>query len=306
MTDLSLLHLEIHEGSVWALLRRTVSRRVPASDVDDVVQATLCDALDAGRIPERRDDLRRWLVGIARNKATDHFRRRCREIALDTDALAVPSHAPSADSMVLLKNAIADANRLPMTRGAMDLALREADGESYAELARGGASSEVALRQRVSRFRRTMAARWLTAAALGILLVGGLAAHVLGTYRLTPRAILPDVDPQTRIALRPMEGLWTVVAWTGSEPLARSIHVDVRSGSVRVVLPGNELLFAASEIERRPDGAETWRLTSPSHGRVEIFVERSGPRATVTLRDGRWAGTATLMRRSTRDDAVDP
>ncbi|WP_394839434.1 sigma-70 family RNA polymerase sigma factor [Pendulispora rubella] len=291
MTGLSLLRTEIHEGSVWPLLRGVVRRRVPAADVDDVVQATLCDAMGAGRIPERRDDLRRWLVGIARHKATDHIRRICREAALEADDVSAP--APPTDVIILLKNAIADAAQQPAMRSTMELALREADGESYAELARSGAATEVALRQRVSRFRRSMAVRWLAAAAV----VGLLAMHAAWSCRHRPRAILPDVDVATQIALRPVEGTWELVAWSGAESI-HAVDVEVRAGTVRVLTPAAEYLFAASAIEPQGEASTLWHLWSPSSGNATILVEEHGDTATVTIRDGRWAGTGKLVRRS--------
>ncbi len=295
MNDASLLRTEILDGTVWALLRGVVSRRVPAADVDDVVQATLCDALDARRIPEERDEMRRWLVGIAKNKATDHFRRMCREVATDLDACSGP--VPSTDAMVLLKSALAEVEQHPSMRDALDLALREADGESYAELAHGRASTEVALRQRVSRFRRNMAARWLVAAAfVTILAIGG----ATWMHRREAGAILPDVDVATRIALHPMEGHWVLTSWTGSEvhvPRTGGVEIDVRAGTVRLVAAGVDHLFAASNIETMAEGTERWHLASPSAGSVTVLVKRAGTTATVTVEQPRWSGTATLVRR---------
>src|SRR6185437_12775723 len=56
-----------------------VRRRVPPSDVDDVVQTVLCDALTAPGRPRDAEGLRRWLLGIARHKVVDLHRRARRE-----------------------------------------------------------------------------------------------------------------------------------------------------------------------------------------------------------------------------------
>src|SRR5262245_44234503 len=56
-----------------------VRRRVPASDVDDVVQTVLVDALAAEGRPRDPGELRKWLLGIARHKVADLHRRAHRE-----------------------------------------------------------------------------------------------------------------------------------------------------------------------------------------------------------------------------------
>src|SRR5262245_55514642 len=56
-----------------------VRRRVPASDVDDIVQTVPCDALAATDPPKERNDVKRWVVGIARHKVADFHRRTHRE-----------------------------------------------------------------------------------------------------------------------------------------------------------------------------------------------------------------------------------
>src|SRR5271170_1034349 len=71
------------DGGVISLLRAVVGRSVPRNDVDDVVQATLCDALRARRVPDRREELSRWLVTIAKRRAADFHRARSRTVSID-------------------------------------------------------------------------------------------------------------------------------------------------------------------------------------------------------------------------------
>ena len=54
-----------------ALLRR----RVPGQEVDDLAQTILCDALASSSIPSDPEEMRRWLIGIARHKIADYHRR---------------------------------------------------------------------------------------------------------------------------------------------------------------------------------------------------------------------------------------
>src|SRR3954470_9835498 len=60
-------------------LQDFVRRRVPPSDVDDVVQTVLVDALAAEGRPREAEELRKWLLGIARHKVADCHRRAHRE-----------------------------------------------------------------------------------------------------------------------------------------------------------------------------------------------------------------------------------
>src|SRR5690349_18462552 len=56
-----------------------VRKRVGESDVDDVVQTVLVEALASDRVPEDETEIRKWLVGVARHKIADLHRRRGRE-----------------------------------------------------------------------------------------------------------------------------------------------------------------------------------------------------------------------------------
>src|SRR5438093_1060335 len=68
-------------------LARFVRTRVPAIEVDDIVQSTLADALASGSAPENDAELKPWLFGIARNKIADHFRRTRREVPREPTAV---------------------------------------------------------------------------------------------------------------------------------------------------------------------------------------------------------------------------
>src|SRR5690349_5638501 len=56
-----------------------VKRRVSAADADDIVQTVLCDALVAKNLPTDKEELRKYLLGIAKHKVVDAHRRTARE-----------------------------------------------------------------------------------------------------------------------------------------------------------------------------------------------------------------------------------
>src|SRR5690242_5775284 len=63
-----------------------VRGRVPAHEVDEIVQATLADAIAAKNPPETRGALWGWLRGIARHQVADYHRRARREIPVEREA----------------------------------------------------------------------------------------------------------------------------------------------------------------------------------------------------------------------------
>src|SRR5271155_2083168 len=67
-----------------------VRRRVPPSDVEDVVQTVLCDALAAPNPPREPRALKPWLIGVARHKIVDWNRRAHREPPVDPGDIPEP------------------------------------------------------------------------------------------------------------------------------------------------------------------------------------------------------------------------
>ncbi len=289
MNASTLLRDHVGDSSVRSLLRRIVARRVPREEVEDIVQAVVCEALAAKRIPSSKDELSPWLVGIARHKVADHFRGH-RDESLCDEAHITPS--PPLEARDLLRRVLADAEVNACVRQAMNLALREADGESYADLARSEAASEAALRQRVSRFRRAMASRWLGAAGLVFLLAMTPMLPRLPEYE----TIGPDLDGATLAAVDVCQGAWTVTSWTGAEPLVIGSRVNVGRGHVHLSALSGSVAFAIASVKPLGDGTEEWTLSSGAAGKIVTIVKRTGARATLTLTGGRFAGVATLER----------
>ncbi|RYE95091.1 MAG: hypothetical protein EOO75_00200, partial [Myxococcales bacterium] len=283
----SLLLRDHIDASVVSLLRSVVRRSVPENDVEDVVQSAVCDALRAPRIPERKEELSRWLVTIAKRRAAD-LHRACRpQDELGPD-LAGPEVLP-VEWRDLVQRAVDDASTDDYARRTLELSLREVDGEPYATLAHDEETSEVALRQRVSRFRRRMFARWLAVATFGAALVLGARAGVLRGTEAT--LIVPEEDIGVRASLQPLRGTWVVRGWSGSEPLVDGSRVTIDGTTLRLAMTAHDDVFSVVSVETLPDGSEQWHVRSPSRRDATVHVtRRAGAAATVTLREGRWAG----------------
>ncbi len=87
------------DPALIASLSHFVRSRVPASEVDDIVQSALTEALAAERAPEDADEVAAWVHGIARHKVVDWFRRSRREAPEDpsvTEAVAAVEAAPES------------------------------------------------------------------------------------------------------------------------------------------------------------------------------------------------------------------
>ena len=92
-----------HRGALERYVRFRIGN---AADAEDVLQETLSAAVAGYGALQDPARFKPWLIGIARNKCADHFRRkyRCSEVPLeDAEQLAVipPRFARLRDSLVL-------------------------------------------------------------------------------------------------------------------------------------------------------------------------------------------------------------
>lgn len=136
-----------------------VRRRVPASDVDDVVQTVLVEALAAAERPREEDELRRWLIGIARHKVVDHHRRASREAASEIPDL--PIGPPPVEARAMAQWAERQAGASRDAQSTLEWMAREGEGEKLEAIAEEEKLPAARVRQRVSRMRRWMKERWL-------------------------------------------------------------------------------------------------------------------------------------------------
>src|SRR5262245_26068800 len=78
-------------------LRRMIATKMSAADAEDVLQATLTDAVAAAEAPQSAHEIRKWVFGIARHKIADHHRRAGRyelsESVPEAEATSAPHSA---------------------------------------------------------------------------------------------------------------------------------------------------------------------------------------------------------------------
>ena len=145
-------------------------RRVADDDAEDVVQATLAEALTSKEKPQDPDALRRWLWGVLRHKIADHYRKRRREV-LD-DSVDAATDSPDEATEDLLRWAV---QRLPQggdVQETFQWLLREGEGEKLESIAEEAGIPAPRVRKRVSRLRQHLRTHWMkevaVLAALGI------------------------------------------------------------------------------------------------------------------------------------------
>lgn len=179
-----------------AALVAMVSKRVPESDVEDIVQATLTEAVVSPHAPRESDALRRWLFGVAKNKVVDFHRRRGRE---SFDVPEVAGEAAPHQEADLLR--WAEKNLPPGEDAAktLDWMLREGEGEKLESIAESEHVPAPRVRQRVSRLRRHFKDHWkrevAMLAALGVLVTVAIALWLREKAKPEPIANDPKIIP---------------------------------------------------------------------------------------------------------------
>jgi DNA-directed RNA polymerase specialized sigma24 family protein len=215
---------KLADPTLQAALSHFVRARVPETEVQDIVQATLAAALDAdgATAPVEDEDIVRWVHGICRHKVVDWFRRSRREVPRDLEdesaghPVAAAESAPQS-AMDLLRWAQKELPAGEENAKTLEWMLREGAGEKLENIAAEANVPAPRVRQRVSRLRRYYKARWAAqAAALAALLLIALAIALALRQRkeevapapiptLTPEPVptMPEPLPPERPATGP-------------------------------------------------------------------------------------------------------
>ncbi|MGO9833281.1 MAG: sigma-70 family RNA polymerase sigma factor [Polyangiaceae bacterium] len=186
----------LSDPSLIASVSAFVRARVPASEVDDIVQSALTEALAADRPPEGDDELAAWVHGIARHKVVDWFRRSRRETLEDpavAEAVAAADSAPQSarDLLRWARRELPEGEEHAQT---LEWMLREGAGEKLESIATDADVPAPRVRQRVSRLRRHYRVRWAAqVAALAAILA--IAIALVFTLRKRKDEIAPRPSP---------------------------------------------------------------------------------------------------------------
>lgn len=179
-----------------AALVAMVRKRVPESDVEDIVQATLTEAVVSPHAPTESDALRRWLFGVAKNKVADFHRRRGRESFDLPEVAGAPAPHQEVD---LLRWAERNLPPGEDAKKTLDWMLREGDGEKLESIAESEHVPAPRVRQRVSRLRRHLKSHWqrevALLAALGVLVSIAVVLWLREKEKPQPIANDPKIVP---------------------------------------------------------------------------------------------------------------
>lgn len=265
-----------------ALLRR----RVPGQEVDDLAQTILCDALASGSIPSDPEEMRRWLVGIARHKIADYHRRAARTNArIEGDApLAACASSPVAFEEREVLDRLLGAIETRRDAETMEWLVREHGGERLADIASASGLPAPVVRQRVSRLRRALRSRW--AGAVGVLLIFVGVAAALGlsrTHAVEPTPASPTIVPERPVpaptqkpieppaprVMEQVQGDWVVQSVRPERELtaAEQKFVDTYSKSASMRIDGKNIVVKANGFK------ETWHITSAEDGHIAFDSE---------------------------------
>jgi DNA-directed RNA polymerase specialized sigma24 family protein len=150
-----------------------VKKRVPESEVEDIVQATMTDAFTSPHAPPDAESFRRWIFGVAKNKVVDYHRRAGRETFEMPEVAGNAAPHQEADMLRWAEKHIPPGAE---NKATLEWMLREGDGEKLESIAETEHLPAPRVRQRVSRLRRHLKEHWqkevAVLAALGVLITG--------------------------------------------------------------------------------------------------------------------------------------
>ncbi len=282
-----------HEGliSLRESVAAMVRRRVPEGEVDDIAQTILCDALAAPRVPDDAEELRRFVAGIARHKVAD-FHRRARRRQSDADAADLPAQPTDLESRALLGR-VASSVSTARERETLEWLVREHHGEQLAEIAVEAGLPAPAVRQRVSRLRRALRARW--AHALLLCLVAGSCGALARGAATHGEAIVADpIGDDAARAIGLAQGRWRVDRVIDGSPVAATLAMRVDGARVTIDAPSGAIVRAIVRVAPRADGGFDLDLRAASGG-VEHASARLDDTGMIVVLPQR--GAAHLVRR---------
>lgn len=225
-----------------------VRKRVGESDVDDVVQTVLVDALASDRVPEDETEMRRWLIGVARHKIADHHRRGGREQPAELPDIET-APAP-VEERELARWAEEQAHSTKEAQKTLQWMAREGEGDKLEHIAEEEQLPAARVRQRVSRMRRFMKERWL--AELAAVAALALLAFVIWRALRQPSVDIAQDTPPTQPTDLPIKPPPVAPKVAEAGELRKKALEACERGENRVCLDG---LDKAKELDPAGDTA---------------------------------------------------
>jgi DNA-directed RNA polymerase specialized sigma24 family protein len=271
------LHRYVAAPSTRNALTAYVRRRGVHGDADDVVQTVLCDALAVQAVPVEPSDLPRWITGIARRKVADEYRRRARLEPRELPELATTDRPEVTDLLRRIQRDVVDSEQ----RRSLEWVLREHSGDALNEIANEHALPPTTVRQRVSRLRRHLRARYAGALALLLAIAGGAAA--LDT--VAPRR--PAATDTAHAPTPSLFGTWRVADASRRDVLPLGLVVEIEPNQARVQ-DSTGRIETSLTFEASADGSVVVRSGSTTwHAKVRHLdanrIQVQNPHGYVTL-----------------------
>jgi RNA polymerase sigma factor (sigma-70 family) len=176
----------VTDPALLAALTRFVGARIPGSEVDDIVQSVVAEAIVSTHAPTKEEEVAPWVHGIARHKVVDWFRAHQREVPQDPelqDEAAVSVRDTSLEARDLYRWAQKELPEGEENAKTLEWMLREGAGEKLETIAAEANVPAPRVRQRVSRLRRHYKERWAAQAAALAALLAVIVAIVIATRR---------------------------------------------------------------------------------------------------------------------------
>jgi RNA polymerase sigma-70 factor, ECF subfamily len=155
--------VEMHSDEVHRYVWRRLTPKIDS--VDDLVQEVFVAAWRGIRNYSGESPLRTWLLGIARNKVEDHYRKTLSLILVDLESEGESLAAPSVD-LVAGIDASVDAGRAARILASMPpeystaLRWRYWEARSAREMAAASGRSEKAVERLLARARERFKTMW--------------------------------------------------------------------------------------------------------------------------------------------------
>jgi RNA polymerase sigma factor (sigma-70 family) len=286
----------VTDPALLAALTRYVAARVPGSEVDDIVQSVVAEAVISAHAPTSDDQVTPWVHGIARHKVVDWFRAHRREVPEDPeiqDAIGVEDVTLEANDLYRwAKKELPEGEEHART---LEWMLREGAGEKLEAIAADANVPAPRVRQRVSRLRRHYKARWAAqAAALAALLAVIICAWVASRKKqeeIAPRSV-PTTVPTVPL---PVPEPTTVAPEPTPEERAAELRQDAfRKCEVRAWQECLDGLDAARAID--PAGDTDPRITSARARANEALTPRQAPAPWKTSNPAPTSTAPSLMK----------